>query len=54
LKEAKGKNPNPLLNPVAIARPVVSKQAELKGIELREVFEYDIPTEAGETGVFKK
>jgi hypothetical protein len=23
------------------------------GIELREVFEYDIPTEAGETGVFK-
>ena len=49
LKKAEGKNPNLLLNPVEIAKPVISERATLKGIDLREVFEYDIPTEAGKT-----
>ena len=49
LKKAEGKNPNLLLNPVEIAKPVISERATLKGIDLKEVFEYDIPTEAGKT-----
>jgi len=54
LKEAKGVNPNPLLNPAEIAEPLVSEQASLKGLDLKKIFEYDISTEAGKSYVFKK
>jgi len=53
LKKAEGKNSNQLLNPVEIAKPIVSEQAKLKGVDLNEVFEYDIPTKAGKTYLFK-
>ena len=53
LKKAEGKNSNQLLNPVEIAKPIVSEQAKLKGVDLKEVFEYDIPTKAGKTYLFK-
>jgi alpha-L-fucosidase 2 len=54
IKAVTGKNTNPLLNPVEIAEPIVSKQAVLKRVELKDVFEYDIPTKAGKRYLFKK
>jgi alpha-L-fucosidase 2 len=54
LKEAKGKNTNSLLNPIETAKPIVSEQAILKGFELKEIFEYDIPTEAGKSYSFTR
>jgi alpha-L-fucosidase 2 len=52
LKEAMGENPNVLLNPVTVKEALVSAQANLKGNHLRKVYEYDIPTQAGEKYVF--
>ena len=56
LKEAEGKNPNILQNPVAVPEAIVSSQASLKGNDLRKVYEYDVPTAAGRryTFSFKK
>lgn len=54
IQEATGINANPLLKPVEIAKPLVSEQAVLKGVVLKEVFEYDIPTKAGKTYLFRK
>lgn len=53
LKEAKGENSNILLSPAEIATPLISDHASLKGIALKQVYEYDIPTQKGETYVFK-
>lgn len=52
LKEAVGKNPNALLNPVEITKPLVSEEASMKGNSLKKVYEYDIPTEAGKKYTF--
>ncbi len=52
LKKAEGNNPNLLLVPADIARPIISREASLKGISLKEIFEYDVPTLAGKKYVF--
>ncbi len=54
LTEAQGENPNALLNPIPIAAPLVSEEASLKGLDLRPVYEYDIPTEAGKSYTVKR
>ncbi len=48
-KNAKGENPNPLFAKQQISRPLISEKAPLKGIELKDSYLYDIPTEAGQT-----
>lgn len=53
MKEAKGENPNVLLAAAEITTPLISNQASLNGIELKQIYEYDIPTEKGKTYVFK-
>lgn len=53
LKDAQGENSNTLLAPAQIAAPIVSDQALLKDIKLDKVYEYDIPTQSGETYIFK-
>ena len=52
LKKAEGNNPNLLLVPADIARPIIAREASLKGISLKEMFEYDVPTLAGKKYVF--
>lgn len=52
LKKAEGNNPNLLLVPADIARPIIAREASLKGISLKEIFEYDVPTLAGKKYVF--
>lgn len=47
--ESKNDNPNPLFAKQHIARPLVSAKAPLKGIGLMKTYQYDIPTEAGQT-----
>ena len=47
--EAKGSNPNPLFARQQISRPLISEKAPLKGISLKQVYQYDVPTEAGQT-----
>ncbi len=54
LAEARGENPNALLNPIAPAAPIISAEASLKGLDLRPVYEYDLTTEAGKTYTFKR
>ena len=52
LIEAKGKNPNIFLNRIEVPKAVISKDANLKGNNLKKVYEYDIPTVAGKTYSF--
>lgn len=52
-KESKGVNSNILLSAAEIATPLISDHASLKGMALKQVYEYDIPTQKGETYVFK-
>lgn len=47
--ESKNDNPNPLFAKQHIARPLVSEKAPLKGISLMKTYQYDVPTEAGQT-----
>lgn len=47
--ESKNGNPNPLFAKQHIARPLVSEKAPLKGISLMKTYQYDVPTEAGQT-----
>ena len=47
--EAKGSNPNPLFARQQISRPLISEKAPLKGISLKQAYQYDVPTEAGQT-----
>ena len=47
--EAKGSNPNPLFAKQQISRPLISEKAPLKGISLKQAYQYDVPTEAGQT-----
>lgn len=54
LKEAKGTNPNPLFAKQEISRPLISEKAPLKGIELKNYYLYDIPTEAGQVYTFTR
>lgn len=52
LKKAEGNNPNLLLVPADIARPIIAREASLKGISLKEIFEYDVPTQVGKKYIF--
>ena len=53
LAVAQGENPNSLQQPGDTAKPVISEKASLEGVQLAEVFEYDIPTRAGKRYTFK-
>lgn len=52
LASAKGKNKNPFYELVDIKKPVISQKADLKGLNLKKTFEYDLATTAGKTYVF--
>jgi alpha-L-fucosidase 2 len=53
LREAEGLNPNALQQMIPVAAPIVSPEADLQGLTLKPVYEYDIPTEAGKSYTFK-
>lgn len=53
LAVAQGENSNSLQQPGDTAKPVISEKASLEGVQLAEVFEYDIPTRAGKRYTFK-
>lgn len=53
LAVAQGENPNSLQQPGDTAKPVISEKASLEGVQLAEVFEYDIPTRVGKRYTFK-
>ncbi|MDL2210985.1 glycoside hydrolase family 95 protein [Bacteroides sp. OttesenSCG-928-M17] len=53
LKEAVGENPNPFQASASIAKPILSDAASLQGLTLNRIYEYDIPTRAGKTYLFK-
>lgn len=47
LKEAKGANPNILNNRMEVPKALISPQAQLKGNNLKKIYEYDVETIAG-------
>lgn len=53
LKPAKGNNPNPFYQTPGIKEPLVSPEATLKGLELKAVYEYDLPSKAGKEYLIK-
>jgi alpha-L-fucosidase 2 len=54
LKEARGENPNPLLVPMPIKKPLISDKINPEMPILYRVYEYDIVTEAGKEYVFER
>lgn len=52
LKIAEGNNSNLFFAPADIAKPIISQEASLKGISLKETFEYDVSTQAGKKYTF--
>ena len=50
---AKLKNPNPFFELPAVKDPVISSKAVLKGAGVRKVYEYDLPTVAGQRYAFR-
>ena len=52
LAETNSLNPNLLFAKQDVTRPLISEKAPLKGIEFKEYFLYDIPTEANHTYTF--
>lgn len=52
LTKAKGANSNPLFGKQEISRPLISEKASMKGVELKDFYLYDVPTEAGRTYTF--
>jgi alpha-L-fucosidase 2 len=53
LTSAVGENPNDFYYVPNIKEPIISKEADLKGLDLREIHEYDFDTRAGETYVIE-
>jgi len=51
LKKAEGKNPNPFFETPEIKKPIISSEAKLNPVEIKESIMYDFPTEAGKTYV---
>lgn len=47
LKEAKGANPNILNNRMEVPKALISPQAQLKGSNMKKIYEYDVETIAG-------
>ncbi|RVT79847.1 glycoside hydrolase family 95 protein [Flavobacterium sufflavum] len=52
LKNAKGKNPNPLFYEVEVKKPIISKEAKLPKVQLPKYNEYDVEMKAGQTYTF--
>ncbi|WP_419212023.1 glycosyl hydrolase family 95 catalytic domain-containing protein [Maribacter sp. X9] len=52
LKKAKGENPNPLFYVPETATPIISKDATLENLELKNTLLYDLETEKGRTYTF--
>ncbi|MBA0882128.1 glycoside hydrolase family 95 protein [Flavobacterium undicola] len=52
LKNAKGKNPNPLFYDVEVKKPIISKEAKLPKVQLPVYNEYDVEMKAGQTFTF--
>lgn len=52
LAKAEGDNPNFLFGRQEISRPLISEKAPLKGVELKESYLYDVPTELGQIYTF--
>lgn len=50
--EAVGSNTNPLFMHQETARPMISEKAPLKGVDLKNVYTYDVPTEKGVSYIF--
>jgi len=48
LKVAKGANQNPFYQTVAIKSPIISDKANLKGLNIEAVFEYDLDSKLGQ------
>jgi len=49
LKMAEGPSKNELQHSARTPAPLRSEQAQLKGLHLKEVYEYDLMTQAGKT-----
>jgi len=49
LKKAEGKNPNPFFETPEIKKPMISSEAKLNLVEIKESAMYDFPTESGKT-----
>ena len=52
LKKAEGENPNPLFYVPETATPIISKDATLENLELKNTLLYDLDTEKGRTYTF--
>lgn len=53
LKEAKEENPNPFYQAPEIKAPQIAAEANLNGLSLRKIYEYDLDTTAGGTYALK-
>lgn len=53
LARAQGENDNPLFAVAEIKQPLVSEKAKLNAVNLKEIREYDLKTEAGKVYVLK-
>ncbi len=49
LKSAKGDNPNHLFDVNETAAPIISQEAKLSPLNLKDTYLYDLPTKAGQT-----
>jgi len=53
LKKAEGKNPNHFFETPEIKKPIISSEAKLNLVEIKESVMYDFPTEPGKTYILK-
>ncbi|MDF2551015.1 MAG: glycoside hydrolase family 95 protein [Chryseobacterium sp.] len=53
LKLASGNNQNPYFEIPKIKEPIISREAKLNEVKMKEKFTYDFPTEAGKTYILK-
>ena len=53
LKKAEGKNPNHFFETPEIKKPIISSEAKLNLVEIKESVMYDFPTESGKTYILK-
>lgn len=53
LKKAEGKNPNPFFETPEIKKPLISSEAQLNPVVIKQSAMYDFPTEAGKTYILK-
>ncbi|MGA0559227.1 glycoside hydrolase family 95 protein [Larkinella sp. VNQ87] len=51
-KPAQGQNPNPFYQPEETAKPLISAQATVQPLSLKETMVYDFPTQKGKTYTF--